>query len=169
MQNTENTHIFRWYIPIISCFNPRSWLKVWICLRISARGQQHSVGLQLKLYHWERKMFFKKSLQHVMINLFYKYFLLAQKMTVGSIFFEMWFDLSSGGRLFILLTLQSTGMLCPCWYAVIFSPQLFFVIVFLMQLGFRAVVSSISFILLWFGNVLTWIQTLKSWQVCRGP
>lgn len=45
-----------------------------------------------------------------MINLFYKYFLLAQKMTVWSIFFAMWFDLSWGGRLFILLALQGTGM-----------------------------------------------------------
>lgn len=88
---------------------------MWNCLRISARGQQHSVGIQLKLYHWERKMVLKKLLQHVMINLFYKYFLLAQKMTVGSCFFlKCDFDISSGGRLFILLTLQSTGILCLC-------------------------------------------------------
>lgn len=170
MQNTENTHIFRWYISIITCFNPRSWLKVWNCLRISARGQQHSVGIQLKLYHWERKMVLKKLLQHVMINLFYKYFFACSENDSREFFFfEMWFWYLIWGKVvhfaYITEHWYIVSMLIRCYFQCPAS----FVIVFLMQFGFRAVVSSISFILLWFGNVLMWIQTLKSWQVCRGP
>lgn len=67
-------------IPSISVFNPRGWENVWSSPSwISARGQQHSMFLHLEGVSLGKKMI-KKSLQHVMINLFYKYFLLAQKM-----------------------------------------------------------------------------------------
>lgn len=99
-----------------------------------------------------------------MINLFYKYFLLAQKMMVWSVLCNVIRSLMWGKFAHFTCITKGWYVFCPCWCAVVFSAQLFvFCDSFLMELGLGTAVPSISFIFLW-QRVLAWIQILKSWR-----
>lgn len=118
--------------------------------------------LHLGVYHWEKMI--KKSLQHVMINLFYKYFLLAQKMIVWSVLCNVIRSLIWGKIAHFTCNTKGWYIFCPYWCAVVFSAQLLvFCNSFLMELGLGGAVPSISFIFLW-QRVLACIQILKSWR-----
>lgn len=99
-----------------------------------------------------------------MINLFYKYFLLAQKMIVWSVLCNVIRSLIWGKIAHFTCNTKGWYIFCPYWCAVVFSAQLLvFCNSFLMELGLGGAAPSISFIFLW-QCVLACIQILKSWR-----